>query len=345
MKKQIKSLFLCTTLLLSSGCQPSSSPQHTSTVIFALDTVITTDLYGKEVQTVAELLEKNVHNMEEDLSRTLPDSRVYALNHGQSQKDPEILSLVQQAEKYSQMTSGAFDITIAPVADLWGFTKEEFRIPEDQEISQALSHVGMDHIHLDSDTVTLDPGTEIDLGGIAKGLAVEQAYALFSDHGITNGIANFGGDAAVYGSKPDGKPWRIGIQNPDDPSDTSHSAAIVSLKDAYILTSGNYQRYFIEDGIRYHHIIDPFTGAPARNDLMSVTIIADAAEGNGILCDALSTGLFVMGKEKAVSLWQNNRDAFQMILITSDHQLFYTEGLKDCILFPEQSGYENRMIR
>ena len=345
MKKQIKSLFLCIPLLLSSGCQSAEQIPHTSSILFALDTVVTTDLYGPQAQNTADQLQVMITEMEQSLSRTLPDSPVYALNHQISEQNEEILSLVDEAFRYNTMTEGAFDITIAPVADLWGFTRDEFRVPSEEEIEEALTHVGMDHIHRQGNTLSLDRGTAIDLGGIAKGLAVEQAYDLFRQNGILSGIANFGGDVSIYGSKPDGNPWRIGIQDPLDPQNNGHSAAVVSLRDAFILTSGNYQRYFIEDGIRYHHIIDPHTGAPARNELMSVTIIAPAEKGKGILCDALSTGLFILGKEKAIELWQNNRDLFQMILITSDQQILYTEGLQEFLEFPASSPYHSIMIR
>ena len=345
MKKKIKNLFLCMVLLLSSACHQTAQISHTSTVLFALDTVITTDIYGDQAMNTADQLETLVRDMEHSLSRTLPDSPVYALNHQIKEQNDEILALIREAFRYNTMTEGAFDITIAPVADLWGFTRDEFRIPGQNEITEALTHVGMDHIHIENDRIILDPGTAIDLGGIAKGLAVEQAYALFKRNNILSGTASFGGDISIYGSKPDGKPWRIGIQDPLDPQNNGHSAATVSLSDSYILTSGNYQRYFMQDGIRYHHIIDPHTGIPAMNELMSVTIIAPAEKSRGILCDALSTGLFILGKEKAIDCWKNHSDLFQMILITSDQQIFYTEGLQDIIEFPVSSPYQNIVIR
>jgi len=239
--------------------------------------------------------------------------------------------------EYADATGGAFDITVAPVVSAWGFTTDGNQVPEQKELEELLAHVGVEHIALAGETATLDKGTGIDLGGIAKGYASDRIAEVFRLREAERGWAALGGNVLAWGSRPDGEPWLIGIQDPARPTDTSAYAGMVRLEDAFAVTSGSYQRFFEQDGKVYHHIIDPATGYPADSGLVSVTIVADAEEGNGTMCDALSTALFVMGEEQAVTFWRESGYDFEMILVTEDGRVVISRGLEDS--FAVEGGY------
>ena len=231
--------------------------------------------------------------------------------------------------------------------DAWGFTGDSFRVPEQSELDTLLKKVNSDAIQMlgsPSDSVTLGEGQAIDLGGIAKGYTSDCVEAVFYDHEIENGKISLGGNVFVLGTKPDGSDWRVGIK---DPRNESGLAAILSLRDAYAITSGGYERYFEENGKTYHHIIDPSTGYPADSGLLSVTVVADAngpdqkwvQPGNGTMCDAFSTALFVMGEEQALDFWRNGGYDFDLVLVTEDGRVVITAGLADRFEEVKDSGY------
>ena len=332
MKKMILVLlcfFFCAAPSYREAAARAARETASSTFFLAMDTAMTLTAYGPNGQEAIGELQKEILSMENRLSRTLPETAVWQLNAGKVLPlNDELRTLLDAAALYAEATGGLFDITIAPAADLWGFTTDSFRVPEQQEIDAVLPLIGPEHIHMETDTVWLDPGTKIDLGGLAKGYAVEQALSVYKAHDIQSGIANLGGDMLVMGAKPDGSPWRIGIQNPNDPND--HLLGVLSGEDLFVLTSGDYQRYFEENGTLYCHILSPLDGRPAQSGLNSVTLVAPAADGNGTLCDALATAIFIMGEEEAVRFWQHTPLSFDMILSDKDGRLFITEGLKDC---------------
>ena len=229
--------------------------------------------------------------------------------------------------------------------DAWGFTGDSFRIPEQSELDELLKHVNSDEIQIQEEpahSVTLGEGQAIDLGGIAKGYTSDCVEAVFYDHEIENGKISLGGNVFVLGTKPDGSDWRVGIK---DPRNESGLAAILSLRDAYAITSGGYERYFEENGKTYHHIIDPSTGYPADSGLLSVTVVAAdngpdwAGAGNGAMCDAFSTALFVMGEEQALDFWRNGGYDFDLVLVTEDGRVVITAGLADRFEEVKDSGY------
>ena len=165
-------------------------------------------------------------------------------------------------------------------------------------------------------------GVQIDLGGIAKGYTSSRIMDIYKEKGVTSGLVNLGGNAQVFGTKPDGSLWRVAVQSPDSEDEY---LGVLETKDKAIITSGGYERYFEKDGVTYHHIIDPSTGYPADNGLISVTIVS----ADGTLADGLSTSLFVMGKDKATDYWKAHSDEFDMILLTDDEKLYVSEGIKD----------------
>jgi len=235
---------------------------------------------------------------------------------------PETMEAVEKAIEISEKTGGAFDITIGPEISQWNFS---LRIkPEDESIKRRLRLVNYKLIQLDKARSTVhlkEKGMLMDLGGIAKGYAADKAVEELKKNGITSGLVAVAGDVKAFGRKPGGKGWTVGIKNPRSTEKNDEIMATVELNDAAISTSGDYQRYFILDGKRFHHILDPKTGYPAGG-CQSVSIIA----GDGVYTDAFSTGVFVLGPEKGIELLQSM--GFEGLIVDKDGAIHTTPGLK-----------------
>lgn len=332
---------LLASLLLAgslTACGGTAAQEMQSVQVFAMDTVMGLRACGGETEAALAAAEDEIYRLDEALSRTREDSAVSRLNSaaGGTPVDvgEELRDLIARALDFSAATDGAFDITLAPVSSAWGFTEDTYRVPEDAELALLLPCVGAEHVHLEEGTaVSLDQGTQIDLGAIAKGYASDRMAAIYQEHGITHGIVDLGGNTWVCGGNLEGEPWQIGIQDPA--RSAGALAGILEASDAFAVTSGGYQRYFTgPDGTVYQHILDPKTGWPVQGDLLSVTIVAD----NGTMADAYSTALYVMGRETAQDFWRQN-GGFDMVLITKDGQVLYTPGLADKLTETEGSGY------
>ena len=234
---------------------------------------------------------------------------------------------MERALELYKKTEGAFDIAIYPVMQAWGFPTQDYHVPDDDTLKEKLALADASKVKYDKDTrkISFDQdGMEIDLGGIAKGYTSSQIMQIYQDCGVTSGLVNLGGNVQALGCKTDGSKWRVAIQSPDD---TEEYLGILEIEDQAVITSGGYERYFEEDGVTYHHIIDPATGYPADSGLISVTIVSD----DGTLADGLSTSLFIMGEEKAAQFWRENSDEFEAIMETSDGKLYVTEGIADSL--------------
>lgn len=346
--KKICALLLAALLTTAAGCGVMLEPDEAeeSIQVIAMDTAMTFTAYGVNSTKADYAAEAEVYRLEDMLSRTDENSQVAQLNsQGTAAVDQELWDLIETAMGYTAATGAAFDITVAPVLLAWGFTTDEYQVPSQEELDTLLPLVGTEHIHKLEDngdgtvTVELDPGTQIDLGAIGKGYASDRVAAIFREYEIPRGLLRLGGSVLAIGDRPDGEAWRVGIQDPKDPNSADALAAVLNLTDAYAVTSGSYQRYFEQDGKTYHHIIDPATGYPAESGLTSVTIVMDGADGNGTLCDALSTALFVMGEEKALDFWRSGQYDFQMVLVTEDDRVVVTDGLTDVLTEIEGNGY------
>lgn len=341
MKRKWVFAALALILLLASSCTRNYQSDTPETITFlAMDTVVSVTGRGRERSIAAQEVHSLITSMEDELSRTREGSTIYSLNHGTGQPvtvSPRVQSLLEQAQTLYGMTGGRFDITIAPAADLWGFTKDAFRVPDAAEQEAVKAHVGIEHLTLSGDTVQLDEGAELDLGGIAKGYALERARDIFETHDLNGGIANLGGDILAYGTGSSGNPWRIGIRDPFHAADEEDYLGILEASDRYVLTSGGYERFFEEDGRHYQHIIDPATCSPAQSDLESVTIVTSLDEGAGTAADALATALFVMGSEDAIDFWRESDFPFEMILVDDSGHVYLSKGLRDCFI-PQKTG-------
>lgn len=347
MKRLICALLAAALLAGLSGCGDRAS----SVQIFAMDTVMDLTAFGRGGDGAVNRAAEEINRLEALLSRTRRDSAVSGLNAAGSAggMDPEAFALLRMAAEFNRATAGAFDITVAPLADAWGFAGETQRVPSRQELEGLLPLVGGEHLRLSAGAAALDRGTQIDLGGIAKGYASGCVERVFRDCGVKSGVASLGGNVYAHGVKPDGTPWRVGVRDPRSPDEF---AAVLLLEDAYAVTSGGYQRYFEQDGRRYHHILDPASGCPADSGLISVTIVAPADgeredgsyPAHGAMCDAFSTALFVMGEESAVDFWRTDGYDFEMLLVTEDGRILVSEGLAGRLEETEESGYEYAIV-
>ena len=346
--KRVTAALLAAFLVVGlTGCGETDPDEAREVIqVIAMDTAMIFTAYGEKSTHADYMVEDEIRRLDALLSRTDEDSVIWQLNHADGlgiTVGEEVCGLIETAEAYTQATGGAFDITIAPVVSAWGFTTDSYQVPDGAELAELLTHVGPEHITTAGDAAALDPGTQIDLGAIAKGYASDRVAAIFRENNVPRGKAELGGNILVMGDKPDGTPWRVGVQDPAKPNEEAY-AAILALEDAFIVTSGSYQRYFEQDGKRYHHIIDPATGYPADSGLTSVTVVADSGEGNGTMCDALSTALFVMGEEKALDFWRSGAYDFQLVLVTEDGRVVVTDGLKDVLTEIEESGYTYEIV-
>lgn len=317
--QRVFALLLCgLTLPPLAGCGAGKTAAQTRTV-FAMDTVMTLTAHGKNADAALESAESELYRLDALLARGVEGSAVYRLNHDGFVRDGDVSYLLFRAQRISEATGGAFDVTVAPLLELWGFGSGagEHRVPTEAEIAAALEHVGMERVHREGDTgATLDLPAQVDLGGIAKGYAAWNVCKLLSGAGVTGAVLDLGGDVALLGSKPDGSDWRVAIKDPNG----GDFLGILGVSDAFVMTSGVYERYFEENSSFYHHIIDPKTGYPADSGLMSATVIC----GDGVWADALATAVCVMGAERALALRGALDVGFDLILVTGDGRVLYT---------------------
>lgn len=327
MKKYFISAML-SALLFLTGCSAESSPEPVQGTFFAMDTMMDFTIYGESG--LINQSESLIASLESLVSVTDADSELYAINQtGSGTLTGKASSLMEQALEICRRTDGALDLSIYPIVRAWGFTTGSYQVPDEAEIQALLPLVDYRKIQYDAatGTVTLPEGMEIDLGSVAKGYAGQLAAQMLREHGVQSALLNLGGNVQTVGAKPDGSPWQIGIKDPQG----EDAMMVLSVEDQAVVTSGGYERYFEQDGQTYWHIMDPSTGHPADSGLISVTIVGD----EGVVCDGLSTALFVMGLEKAADLWAQSGD-FEAVFVTASGEVYITEGLRDRFALTEQ---------
>ena len=280
----MKLLLIILALISFSGCAKKETAD-----IFAMDTIITLSVYGKNSKTAISEMENEIERLDLKFS-PLEDFS----------EDEETKSLINTADEISVLTDGAFDIRLSAVSELWGFYNKEYQIPDEKEIKTALEK------------------KVYDFGGIAKGYAGDRLYEICKKNGIKSGILSLGGNVVAIGENPNGKVWKVAIANPKKPSEF---IGYVEVIDKAVVTSGDYQRYFEKDGKRYHHILNPKTGYPADSGLSSVTVISDS----GILADSLSTAFFVSGKDLVFKLYDELD--FEAVLVTANGEIITTDNI------------------
>ena len=331
-----KIICLILTCLLLAGCvscapaggaasSTSEGAPSCSREIFAMNTYMTVTAYGENAQEAVDAAEEEILRLDALLSTGNEDSEISRLNrNGSAELSSDSQAMFEKALQLYDETDGAFDITIYPVMELWGFTAQDPAVPDPDELAKTLEPVGSDKLEYQDGSVTLSPGQGIDLGGIAKGYTSDRLAEIFAEYGLTGGVISLGGNVQLYGSKPDGSLWRCGIKDPMDP-DSGKLLGVLKADECAVVTSGAYERFFTgADGRTYHHIIDPSTGYPSDSGLISATIVAKS----GMLADGLSTAVFVMGLERAAQFWRSGAEDFEMILMTDEKEVYVTEGLE-----------------
>lgn len=309
-------IILTAAVLCLCGCGQQAAERS----IFAMDTVMDIRAYGNGADEAADAAVEEIRHLERIFDRGDENSDIYRINNSDSCTVGEDCSyLLMRAAEISDMTDGSFDMTMAPLGDLWGFRDRQYRVPSEAEIESSMENVGWEKVAQSGNVVKKPLEVKLDAGGIAKGYASEAAADIFEEYGISSGIVSLGGNVRAVGRKPDGEMWTVAVQ---DPLNESSYFCTVKVEDEAVVTSGGYQRYFEENGERYHHILDPKTGYPADSGLISVSVVSS----DGTLADGLSTGLFVMGKEKAAECWRNSR-GFEIILVDEGGGIYITEGL------------------
>ena len=308
-KRQILTAFLFIAVCIAAYflIVREQNNKSASAQIFAMDTYMELTAYGKNAEEAVGAAKEEIERLDALLSTGNDKSEIGQLNKNEKGQ-------ISADTQYLLNRS----ITIYPIMRAWGFTGEEHRIPSEEELQSLLQLVDASSLQYDASTqtLTLPEGVEIDFGGIAKGYTSQRVAQ------INSAILNLGGNVQLVGAKPDGSSWKVAIKSPDEQEEY---LGVLSAQNKAIITSGGYERYFEENGRKYHHIIDPKTGMPAYNGLQSVTIVSE----DGTLADGLSTALYVMGTESAVKFWQNHNDEFDAILYTDDGTLYVTEGIAD----------------
>lgn len=306
---------------------------------FAMGTVISQKVYGANAETTVNQTVEKIEFLEQLLTFNAPEGDINKLNENAGVKsielNPETMKIIKKAQEVSGMSNGAFDITVGPLVKTWGIGSELERIPSKEEIAKILPLVNYTELYLDNSSAGLKrKGQMVDLGGIAKGYAGDAAIEIYKQNGIESAFINLGGNVVTLGNKPDGSQWRVGIRNPrPQGKEAGQTVGTVKVTSKAVVTAGDDQRYFENKGVRYHHILDPATGYPAKSDLMSVTLITDSS----LVADALDTAVFILGLEKGKDLIKQY-GGVEAVFITTDKKIYVTDGIKDNFEFNDASN-------
>jgi thiamine biosynthesis lipoprotein len=289
--------------------------------------VITLTAYTEDGQILKDAMEE-CGRYEQMLSRTIEGSDVWRINHANGKPvevSEDTAAILRCAAEISENSSGAFDITIAPASTMWDFTSRKAELPDTEALAAAAALVDYSKVQLEGNTVTLPEGMMIDLGGIAKGYIADKVKAYLEERGVEHAILSFGGNIVAIGKKPDGKDWKVGIQDIDKP--TGEYMLVVANRGGSTVTSGIYERGFEVDGVRYHHLLNPKTGWPEQNKLASVTILSESSmEG-----DALATAAFILGKGKGLELIES-LPGIEAVFIERDRKVTYSSGAGEYVI-------------
>lgn len=297
---------------------------------FKLNTVVKVTIYDSQDEKILQDALALCDKYEKIFSRTRTDSEIYLLNEGKLPQEDgyyilseECAELIGKGLYYSELSGGAFDITIEPLSSLWDFTSGEKQIPDPQTLVEAQKHVGYEKVELKGNKIRFqEDGMGLELGAIAKGYIADKIKEFLISEGIESAVIDLGGNVLCIGARPDGEAFRVGIQKPF--ADRNETVATAGIRDRSVVSSGIYERYFEKDGKLYHHILNPKSGYPYENGLTAVTILSDeSVDGDG-----LSTVCFALGLEKGLELINSLPDT-QAVFITEDGELHYSEHFEE----------------
>jgi len=342
MRKYHFYLFCVVFILAFSACVKAAASKESSSVEnnqqadpiraeFALNTVCSITLFDQAKESVYNDIFNRLNEIENLMSAHLPNTDISRIN-AYAGKAPvkvhsDVFNLIERALYFAEISGGAFDPTVGPLVNLWGITSEKPRLPSRTEINAVLPLINWRNVELDRQNQTVflkNASMALDLGAIAKGYAADEVISIIKEAKIDRAIVDLGGNVATFGVKADKSPWRVGLQNPEfGKNNRGAYIGIIPGPAKTVVTSGVYERYFEYNGTYYHHIFSPYSGYPASNGLMSVTIVADTSMD----ADALSTATFVMGYEKGRVLIDSIKGV-EAIFVFEDKTIRKTSGLE-----------------
>ncbi len=331
MGNKIVALGICIGIILSfAAC--SKEEEAVNKQAFKMDTLVEVKAYGPKAGEAIDAVFHRIDEIEQMASPSLETSDVSKINLAAGKEyvkvHSEIIKMIKTAVTYSALSDGAFDITVGPLIKLWGIGTADEKIPSESEIKEVLPLVGYENISIneaDSSVKLLKEGMSVDMGGIAKGYAADESVRILKDYGVKSAIINLGG-SSIYtlGQKPDGSLWSVAVKHPRD--DKNSYAFIINMPEQALSTSGDYERFFIKDGKRYHHILNPFNGYPAEAGVMSDTIVisSDIPDSN-MLADILTKITFVSGVDKGFKII-DGIPGVECAAITTDGKIYKSTG-------------------
>lgn len=326
-------IMICIAALALAGCRAkdnSQALQPKTESYFMFDTIISIKVYDERM-TEAHFadIREILQYIDATMSRTVESSEISQVNANAGIQavsvSEETFALVQKALDYAEWSDGAFDPTVGPLVDLWGIGNEGAKVPDPDTLAATVDLIDYRNVEMDEASLTIrlkEAGMALDLGAIAKGYAGDRISEYLTDNGFDSAIIDLGGNIIAHGSKPGDVPWTIGVQSPDETR--GEAIGHVKIRNQTVVSSGVYERFFIEDGVRYHHILSTEEGYPIDNGLESVTIITDQSAD----ADALSTTVFALGLERGRTFIER-LDNTEAVFITSKKEVFVTAGLQD----------------
>ena len=321
-KNEVRFILLIFSFVLC-GCR---NLQKSSLSFQAMNTFVSVQTFGENSKNVNQKIKARLSELESLFSTTDSSSEIYKLNHSSEkiQVSSETYSLLSYSVKMAEIFNGHFNPALFPVIREWGFTTGNYHVPSQEKINFLLKKTDFSQIQFfDDNFVQLQDSMSVDFGSVAKGFASDEIVKILSENNILSALIDFGGNIIAFGEKPDSSFWRIGIKNPFG----GEVSLAVKVKNQMVITSGGYERFFTDENQKkYIHIFDGKTGFPVENEIESVTIICE----NGLYADTLSTALFIIGSENAVSFWRERKD-FQMIILQKDGSILYTLPLESQI--------------
>lgn len=321
-KNEVRFILLIFPFVLC-GCR---NLQKSSLSFQAMNTFVSVQTFGENSKNVNQKIKARLSELELLFSTTDSSSEIYKLNHSSEkiQVSSETYTLLSYSVKMAEIFNGHFNPALFPVIREWGFTTGNYHVPSQEKINFLLKKTDFSQIQFfDDNFVQLQDSMSVDFGSVAKGFASDEIVKILSENNILSALIDFGGNIIAFGEKPDSSFWRIGIKNPFG----GEISLAVKVKNQMVITSGGYERFFTDENQKkYIHIFDGKTGFPVENEIESVTIICE----NGLYADTLSTALFIIGSENAVSFWRERKD-FQMIILQKDGSILYTSPLESQI--------------
>lgn len=321
-KNEVRFILLIFPFVLC-GCR---NLQKSSLSFQAMNTFVSVQTFGENSKNVNQKIKARLSELESLFSTTDSSSEIYKLNHSSEkiQVSSETYSLLSYSVKMAEIFNGHFNPALFPVIREWGFTTGNYHVPSQEKINFLLKKTDFSQIQFfDDNFVQLQDSMSVDFGSVAKGFASDEIVKILSENNILSALIDFGGNIIAFGEKLDSSFWRIGIKNPFG----GEVSLAVKVKNQMVITSGGYERFFTDENQKkYIHIFDGKTGFPVENEIESVTIICE----NGLYADTLSTALFIIGSENAVSFWRERKD-FQMIILQKDGSILYTSPLESQI--------------